>query len=91
MEDLLWDEGDRGGGGATRSEIYRIKGIVGVTSSDRPHLVQAVRDLYDITEAPYGPSVDPALNQSRVVLIGRILDPLALHAGFKQCQDGSHL
>ncbi len=84
MEDLLWDEGD---GGAPRSEILRMKGIVHVTKSDEPHLVQAVRELYDITEAPHRSPAGAGLSQSRVVLIGRIKDPSALHAGFEHCHD----
>lgn len=68
-----------------RSEIYRVKGIVQVTNSKKPHLVQAVREIYDITEAPHGAISDAGLVQSRVVLIGRILDQLALQMRFEQC------
>jgi len=79
MEDLLW-EGD-----AAEYEIYRMKGIVLVSSSERPHLVQAVRELYDITEAPGGAIPSASLAESRIVVIGRNLVASILQAGFLQC------
>ncbi|BDA44245.1 probable COBW domain-containing protein 1 [Coccomyxa sp. Obi] len=82
LEDLLWD------GGQTKCEIYRIKGIVQVGGKENPHVVQAVRELYDVTEAPFAAVKGAVTGQSRVVVIGRNLDPLALQAGFDRCREG---
>ncbi|CAL8470217.1 g9759 [Coccomyxa elongata] len=82
LEDLLWE------GGQTKCEIYRIKGIVQVVSTENPYIVQAVRELYDVTEAPFAAVKGAATEQSRVVLIGRNLDPLVLQAGFDRCHEG---
>ncbi len=82
LEDLLWE------GGQTKCEIYRIKGIVQVASTENPYIVQAVRELYDVTEAPFAAVKGAASEQSRVVLIGRNLDPLVLQAGFDRCHEG---
>lgn len=79
MENLLWERD------AAEYEIYRMKGIVLVSSSERPHLVQAVRELYDITEAPSGARPSAALKESRIVVIGRNLVTSTLQAGFLQC------
>lgn len=82
LEDLLWE------GGQTKCEIYRIKGIVHVAKKENPHIVQAVRELYDVTEAPSAAMKGAATGQSRIVMIGRNLDPVALQTGFDSCQEG---
>ena len=59
-----------------------------VASKDNPLIVQAVRELYDMTEAPFAAVKGAATELSRLVVIGRNLDPLALQAGFDRCQEG---
>jgi G3E family GTPase len=77
---LLW-EAEEGG-----IEVLRIKGIVHVMAGDgtmSSHNVQAVREIYDMAERPLHAKAADA--QSRLVLIGRKLDPTGLQAGLSGC------
>lgn len=65
LEDVLWE------GRADLGEVYRLKGVVEVEGSRRLHIVQAVRELYDIVEGPERPEGDALL--TRLVLIGQDL------------------
>ena len=74
LEDVLW-EGETGLG-----EVYRMKGIVAVQGSRRLHIVQAVRELYDIVEGPVMPEGD--CPPTRLVLIGKGLQVAELQSSF---------
>ena len=81
LEELLWEAEED-----TASQVLRMKGIVHVIAGDgmqSSHNVQAVRELYDITER--GMHASHADAQSRLVLIGRRLDACELQAGFSGC------
>ena len=75
LEDVLWE------GGAARGEVYRLKGVVEVEGSMRLHIVQAVRELYDIVEGPEKAEDD--VLQARLVLIGRDLQKENLTDSFQ--------
>lgn len=81
VEAVLWEREGAGAG----SEIYRMKGIVHVCGSNRPQIVQAVRELYDITEA----FIAHAASETRLVVIGRNLDHSALQATFQRCRSSA--
>ena len=74
LEDVLWE------GGTGLGEVYRMKGVVAVQGSHRLHIVQAVRELYDITEGPVMPEGDCA--HTRLVLIGKGLETAELQSSF---------
>lgn len=62
--------------------MYRLKGVVQVQGSQRVHIVQAVRELYDIVEGPEGTAGDEV--QTRLVLIGRDLKRAELLQSFER-------
>ena len=80
LEDLLWETEE----GST--EVLRVKGIVHVIADDgtmSSYTVQAVREIYDMSaRALHAKAADA---QSRLVLIGRKLDPTGLQAGLSGC------
>ena len=61
--------------------MYRLKGVVEVEGSRRLHIVQAVRELYDIVEGPEKAEDDVLL--ARLVLIGRDLQKDKLTDSFQ--------
>ena len=75
LEDVLWE------GRAELGEVYRLKGVVEVDGSRRLHIVQAVRELYDIVEGPEKAEDDVLL--ARLVLIGRDLQKEKLTDSFQ--------
>ena len=62
--------------------MYRLKGVVQVQGSQRVHIVQAVRELYDIVEGPESTAGDEV--QTRLVLIGRDLKRAELLQSFER-------
>ena len=78
LEELLWET--RGSSG---SEVLRIKGIVHakVNGEVISHVVQAVRELYEIGEGLPLPAA-AANPVSRLVFIGRQIDKDGLQAAF---------
>ena len=85
LEELLWERGGdwsgahdndgeagEAGGGQKRLEVLRAKGVLFAAEdegTDRRRVLQAVREVYEITEGPPGRLGERPLN--RVVLIGR--------------------
>jgi G3E family GTPase len=64
------------------ADIFRMKGILDVAGMDRRYVFQGVHMLVDgAADRPWGPG--PRVNQ--LVFIGRNLDRVALHEGFRQC------
>ena len=61
-------------------EVYRLKGVIEVEGSRRLHIVQAVRELYDIVEGPEKPENGVLL--ARLVLIARDLQTGKLTESF---------
>eukprot|EP00899_Mesostigma_viride_P008981 jgi/Mesvir1/18084/Mv09385-RA.1 len=81
-------------------ELFRVKGILSVTGSERKHMLQAVRELYEIL--PVAPPGETArggggdgtppgcwaageVRRSRIVAIGRHLDQRMLQEGLERC------
>ena len=77
----LWLEGVLWEGKADLGEVYRLKGVVEVEGSRRLHMVQAVRELYDIVEGPE--RAEDAEPLARLVLIGRDLQREKLADSFQ--------
>ena len=75
LEHVLWE------GKADLGEVYRLKGVVEVEGSRRLHMVQAVRELYDIVEGP--DRQEDAAPLARLVLIGRDLQREKLADSFQ--------
>ena len=83
LEELLWEQGGPSGahegadgGGENRLEILRAKGVLFAAEdegTDGRRVLQAVREVYEITEGPPGQPGERPLN--KVVLIGRGLMP----------------
>ena len=76
LEEVLWE------GGAELGEVYRLKGVLEVEGSRQLHIVQAVRELYDIVEGPEKAEHDVML--ARLVLIGRDLHREKLADSFQR-------
>lgn len=77
LDVLLWESE------TPQEQVYRMKGILNVTGSNRRHVFQAVRDLYDIVE---GPSWGEAETQeSRIVVIGQNLNFKSMSDSFQSC------
>jgi G3E family GTPase len=62
-----------------------MKGIVHVLDNERPLILQAVRELYDLIEAPSAALHGKAC-MSRVVVIGRNLDAESLQSTLQHCK-----
>ncbi|MDE2370218.1 MAG: GTP-binding protein [Burkholderiales bacterium] len=63
-------------------DLFRLKGIVAIAGDDRRHVLQGVHRIVDLRAAGgWGASA----RQSKLVFIGRGLDPGALHAGLSAC------
>ena len=61
-----------------------MKGLVRVTDSAQAHILQAVRELYDIVPGIAWNELPESQQQhNRLVVIGRNLDLDALERGFK--------
>jgi len=78
VEGLLWD---RVAGGP---DVFRMKGVLATADSPRQHLLQAVHELYDLTEgADWGSEGGPPCN--RLVVIGCRLHRPTLEQQLLQC------
>jgi G3E family GTPase len=72
LSKLLWETGKD-------VEVYRMKGVFHVYGSDKMHMLQAVRELYEILPSqPWQPE-DKRVN--RIVIIGKELRPLKFLSG----------
>jgi G3E family GTPase len=89
LDELLWERGGGGGGGgggARREDIFRIKGLLSVEGSASKWVLQAVHELYDVTEGPaWGAAEAEGKRHSKLVFIGRHLDRAALLRGLEGC------
>ena len=79
LEDLLWERRNDEGG----ADILRAKGLVYTAGSDKRRVLQAVREVYEITDGPVEENSDEVMN--KLVFIGRNLDEDALAVGLKSC------
>lgn len=79
FEDLLWERRNDEGG----PDILRAKGLLYTSGSDKRRVLQAVREVYEITDGPVEENLEEAMN--KVVFIGRNLDEKALAAGLEAC------
>ncbi|GLJ44768.1 hypothetical protein SUGI_0941600 [Cryptomeria japonica] len=76
LEEILWESKDN-------IEVYRCKGVLNVVGSEEVHIVQAVRELYEIIPIRKWKAGENRLN--KIVFIGRKLDLNILSASFKSC------
>jgi G3E family GTPase len=79
LEDLLWERRNEEGG----PDILRAKGLLYTQGCDRRRVLQAVREVYEITDGPRKDDGEEEMN--KVVLIGRNLDEASLANGLKSC------
>lgn len=77
LEQLLWEQQE--------FEILRAKGVLNVWGSDFSHMLQAVRDVYEIT--PVHAWEDNDIRINKVVFIGKNLKSEGLSESFKMCKD----
>lgn len=76
LDHWLWEENER-------HPIYRMKAILHVQGTDTRYVLQAVRELYDIVQGRSWNQDET--RESRVVVIGRSLDPAQLEQSFRKC------
>eukprot|EP00252_Welwitschia_mirabilis_P014688 TRINITY_DN3239_c0_g1_i1.p1 TRINITY_DN3239_c0_g1~~TRINITY_DN3239_c0_g1_i1.p1 ORF type:complete len:372 (-),score=85.64 TRINITY_DN3239_c0_g1_i1:279-1394(-) len=76
IESLIWE-------GMDHMDIYRCKGVLDVSDSDEVHILQAVRDLYEIAPGRKWKATEKRVN--KIVLIGRRLNLHDLCTSFKSC------
>jgi len=79
LEDLLWERRHEDGG----PDILRAKGLIYTKGSDKRRVLQAVREIYEITDGPIEENPDAVMN--KLVFIGRNLDEGSLATGLKLC------
>jgi hypothetical protein len=66
------------------SDIYRMKGVLALAHADERYVFHSVHMVMDGTFEPWAAG---EARVSRLVFIGRDLDPAALNAGFNSCLD----
>ncbi|CAD7701679.1 unnamed protein product [Ostreobium quekettii] len=76
LDTLLWENDNLW-------DIFRMKGILNVQGSDRQHFMQAVHEMYELTEGDEWRSSDTRI--SKVVIIGLQLSHSQLQASFADC------
>ena len=79
LEDLLWERRNEEGG----PDVLRAKGLLYTQGCDKRRVLQAVREVYEITDGPRKDDGEEEMN--KVVLIGRNLDEASLADGLKSC------
>lgn len=86
LDELLWGQDTApsdSGEGPLRPDIFRVKGLLHVSGSDKKWVLQAVHELYDFVEGPdWEVGVPP---RSKIVFIGRHLDGDKLQKEFDGC------
>ncbi|XP_024377296.1 uncharacterized protein [Physcomitrium patens] len=75
LGELLWE-------GGKDFEIYRMKGVLNIDGSDTMHMLQAVRDLYEIVPTRSWRSDE---KRTHIVFIGKNLKKDYLFESFKTC------
>lgn len=80
LQDLLWEEPEDESDSKSM-EIHRLKGLVFI--GDEYKVIQGVRKTYDIIEGKQDVS-EIALDQSRLVVIGKFLDESFIEGKFKK-------
>ncbi|KAL9667421.1 hypothetical protein QQ045_001779 [Rhodiola kirilowii] len=74
LEGLIEEKGE---------DLYRMKGVLSVTGSDRSYVFQGVQSILDGSP---GAKWEPSQKRiNKLVFIGRYLDEAALRKGFKGC------
>jgi len=79
LEDLLWERRKEDGG----VDILRAKGLVYTAGSRNRRVLQAVREVYEITDGPVETNPENVMN--KFVFIGRNLDERAMTAALQRC------
>jgi G3E family GTPase len=79
LEDLLWERRNDDDG----PDVLRAKGLLYTRGSDRRRVLQAVREVYEITDGPV--ETNPTEVMNKLVFIGRNLDENNLANGLRSC------
>lgn len=80
LEDLLWERRNEDSG----PDVLRAKGLLYTKGSDKRRVLQAVREVYEITDGPVEANAGEVMN--KLVFIGRNLDEKVLVAGLRACE-----
>lgn len=72
---------------STRTEVFRMKGLMRVDGSNKRQYLQAVQEMFEVTEGPEWTKAEAGVN-SKVVVIGKNLDSKQLQTGLEACQVG---
>lgn len=76
LEELLWER-------KGNMEVYRCKGVLNILGSDEVHIIQAVRELYEIIPGRKWKAGENRIN--KIVFIGRKLDVNILSTSLNSC------
>ena len=79
LEDLLWERRNDDDG----PDVLRAKGLLYTKGSDKRRVLQAVREVYEITDGPV--EINPTQVMNKLVFIGRNLDENNLANGLRSC------
>mmetsp|Transcript_4116 Transcript_4116/g.5688 ORF Transcript_4116/g.5688 Transcript_4116/m.5688 type:complete len:171 (-) Transcript_4116:8-520(-) len=82
MGQLLWENKSS----PHAATLFRVKGILGVEGSKTKHLLQAVHDLFDVSESG-SDWLEGEKIECKITFIGRSLNRLELEEGLKKCME----
>ncbi|CAD5313738.1 unnamed protein product [Arabidopsis thaliana] len=77
LEEILWDK-------KSEMDVYRCKAVLSIQNSDQMHILQAVRDIYEIVPARKWSEEENRTN--KIVFIGHKLDEEVLRSGLRDCR-----
>ncbi|KAF6171364.1 hypothetical protein GIB67_009505 [Kingdonia uniflora] len=76
LEGILWEN-------KYNMDVYRCKGVLDVQNADKLHVIQAVREIYEIVPTRKWQQGENRMN--KIVFIGRYLDEEILRISFRAC------
>ncbi|KAF8103861.1 hypothetical protein N665_0183s0037 [Sinapis alba] len=77
LEEILWDK-------KLDMDVYRCKAVLSIQNSDQLHILQAVKEIYEIVPARKWSEEENRVN--KIVFIGHKLDEEALKTGLRECR-----
>ncbi|XP_010417078.1 PREDICTED: COBW domain-containing protein 1 [Camelina sativa] len=77
LEEILWDK-------MLEMDIYRCKAVLRIQNSEQLHILQAVREIYEIVPARKWSEEESRTN--KIVFIGHKLDEEVLRSGLRDCR-----
>ncbi|CAH2033881.1 unnamed protein product [Thlaspi arvense] len=77
LEEILWDK-------RLEMDVYRCKAVLSIQNSDQLHILQAVKEIYEIVPVRKWSEEENRMNKT--VFIGYNLDEEALKSGLRVCR-----